>query len=88
MYADVDSQDDSSCASNKSWNESKDGGQEDQKNIVYDDTLKHDKIDDLNEVDVLHLRNGLAEKDNGDEYININQQGGQTDHFCGDNNSP
>ena len=34
MYNDVNSQDDSSCASNKMWNMSKDGGQEDQKNIV------------------------------------------------------
>ena len=34
MYGDVDSQDDSSCASNKSWDMSKDGRQEDQKNAV------------------------------------------------------
>ena len=35
MYDNVDSQDDSSCASDKSWDMKKDGGQEDDKNIVY-----------------------------------------------------
>ena len=34
MYGNVDSQDNSSCASDKSWDMKKDGGQEDQKNIV------------------------------------------------------
>ena len=34
LYDDVDSQDDSSCASDKSWNSKKDGGQDDDKNIV------------------------------------------------------
>ena len=52
MYGDVDSQDDSSCASNKSWDMSKDGGQVDQKNIVYDDAVDDDEICVLNEEDV------------------------------------
>ena len=56
LYSDVESQDDNSCASNKSWNMSKDGGQIDQKTIVYNDAVADDKIDDLNEELVLHLR--------------------------------
>ena len=39
MYGGVDSQDDSRYASHKSWDMLKDGGQIDQKNIVYDDTV-------------------------------------------------
>ena len=37
MYKDIDSQDDSSCASEKSWNMRKGRGQKDQKTIVYDE---------------------------------------------------
>ena len=40
---DVNSQDNSSCASNKSWNMEKDSGQEDQKNVVYNDAVDDDK---------------------------------------------
>ena len=36
MYGDVDSQDNSSYASDTSWDKKKDGGQTDQKTIVYD----------------------------------------------------
>ena len=67
MYGDVDSQDDSSCASDKSWDMSKEGGQEDQKNIVYNDAVDDDEIDDLNKEDVRHLRDGLADNNNDDE---------------------
>ena len=70
MYGDVDSQDDSSCASNKSWDKSKDGGQIDQKNIMYDDAVDDDKIDDLNKEDVLHLRDDLADNNNDDDNDN------------------
>ena len=35
LYDNVDSQDDSSCASDKSRDSNKDGGQDDDKNIVY-----------------------------------------------------
>ena len=48
MYGDIDSQDDSICTSNKSWDRLKDGGQIGQKNIVYDDAVDDDKLDDLN----------------------------------------
>ena len=61
MYSDVDSQDNSSCASNTSWNIRKDKSQEDQKTIVYDDAVDDNKVDDLNK-DLLHLHNGLGEK--------------------------
>ena len=72
MYGDVDSQDNSSCASDKSWNMWKDGGQEDQKIIMYDDDVDDNEVDDLNE-DLLHLRNGLRDNinngNNKHEYI-------------------
>ena len=54
MYGDVNPDNNSSCASNKSWDMAKDGGQEDQKNIVYDDAVDCDKINYLND-DGLHL---------------------------------
>ena len=63
MYGDVDSLDDSSCASDKSWDMKKEGDQEDDTNIVYDDDMKQDEINDLNK-DLLHLRNGLRDNIN------------------------
>ena len=63
LYNNVNSQDDSSCSSDKSWDMKKDGDQEDDKNIVYDDDLEQDKINDLNK-DLLHLRNGLGDNTN------------------------
>ena len=63
MYDNVDSQDNSSCASDKSWDMKKDGGQEDDKNIVYNDNMEQDEINDLNE-DLLHLHNGLGDNIN------------------------
>ena len=93
MYGDVDSQDGSSCSSNKSWDMSKDGGQIDQKNIAYNDAVDDDKIDDLNKEDVLHFCDGLADNNNDNDddnnYIKhgrvINQQ---ENHFGGTNNNP
>ena len=67
MYGGVDSQDDSSCVSDKSWDMAKDGGQEDQKTIVYNNAINDDKIEDLNKEDVFHLRNGLVDNDNDDD---------------------
>ena len=67
MYGDVDSQDDSSCAFNKSWEIPKDGGQEDQKTIVYNNAVNNDKIDDLNK-DLIQLRNGFG--DNVNHFYN------------------
>ena len=63
LYGDVDSQDDSSCASDKNWDTKKEGDQEDDKNIVYDDDIEQDEINDLNK-DLLHLRNGLEDNIN------------------------
>ena len=75
MYNDVDSQDNSSCASDKSWDMKKDGGQEDDKNIVYNDNMEQDEINDLNE-DLLHLRNGLGDNindaNNGNNHNSTN----------------
>ena len=68
MYSNVDSQDDSSCASDKSWDMKKDGGQDDDTNIVYYDDIEQDEINDLNE-DILHLCNGL-----GDNINNANNK--------------
>ena len=63
LYGNVDSQDDSSCASDKTWDTKKDGGQNDDKNIVYDDDMEQDEINDLNK-DLLLLRNGLGDNIN------------------------
>ena len=41
----------------------KDGGQADDKNIVYDDDMEQDETNDLNE-DLLHLHNGLGDSIN------------------------
>ena len=38
----------------------KDGDQEDNKNIPYDDDVEYDEVDDLNE-DKLHLRSELGD---------------------------
>ena len=73
----------------------KDGGQEDQKNTVYDDAVDGNKINDLNE-DLLHLRNGLGDNvndgNNKHNYIKqsgiINEQDEQENHFGNANNNP
>ena len=62
---------------------SKDGGQVDQKNSVYNDAVNDEKIEDVNK-DGLHLYNGLGDNisnsSNKYNYIkqrgNINQQDG------------
>ena len=95
LYDDFDLQDDSSCASNKSWNSKKDGGQDDNKNIAYDDDMEHDEINDLNE-DLLHLRNGLGDNinntNNKRQYIEeggiLNKDEEQGNHFGNANNIP
>ena len=88
LYNDVDPQDDSSCASDKSWGMKKDGGQEDDKNIVYNDDMEKDEINDLDE-DLLYLRNGLGDNitdaNNELQYIEedgiINEVEGQGNHL-------
>ena len=76
LYDDINSQDDSSCASDKSWNSKKDGGQDDNKNIVYDDDMEQDKTNDLNK-DLLHLHNGLGDniKDTNNKCQYIEEEG-------------
>ena len=93
IYGDVE--DNSSCASNKSWDMKKDNGQEDQKNIVYDDAVDNEEINNLNG-DGLHLRNDLGDNvnDGNNEYSYIKQGGvvngqdEQGNHFSGANNNP
>ena len=63
LYNDLDSQDHSSCASYKSLDSKKDGGQDDDKNIVYADDMEQDEINDLNE-DLFHLHNKLGDNIN------------------------
>ena len=95
MYGDVDSQDDSSCASDTSWDKKKDGGQTDQKTIVYDDGMDQDEINDLNK-DLLHLCSGLGDNvndaNNERAYITqgglVNEHKGQGNHFGNTNNNP
>ena len=95
MYGDVNSQDNGSCASDKSRDKAKDRIQIDQKNIVYDDAVDGHEIDNLNK-DLLHLHNGLEDNVNNDNnkynYIKqggiINEQDGQGNHFSDANNNP
>ena len=71
----------------------KDGGQEDGKNIIYDDNMEQDETNDLNE-DFLHLRNGLGDNinnaNNEHQYIEeggiLNEDEGQRNHFGNTNN--
>ena len=42
LYEDVKSQDDSSCASDESWDMPKNGDEIDHKNIIYDDAVDDD----------------------------------------------
>ena len=94
-YGDVNSQDDSSCASDTSWDKKKDGGQTDQKIIVYDDDVDQDEINNLNE-DLLQLCNGLGDNNNNANnkraYIKqgglVNEHKGQENHFGNANNNP
>ena len=72
MYGDINSQDDSSCSFNKCWDMLKDGSQEDQKNIIYNDAIDDNEIDNLNKKDLLHLRHGLADNNNNNDDNNNN----------------
>ena len=63
LYPDVDSQNDSNNVSDTSWDKKKYGGEDDDKNILYDDDVEYNEIDVLNE-DLLHLRNGLGDNIN------------------------
>ena len=95
LYRNVDSQDNNDNASDTSWDKKKDDGQNDNKNIVYDDDVEHDKIDDLNE-DLLHLRNRLGDNindaNNGHQYIEeegiLNEDEGQGNDVGNTNNIP
>ena len=95
MYGGVDSQYNSSCAYDESWNMPKDGGQEDQKTIVYNDAVDDDEIDNLNK-DLIQLRNGFGdhvdEFNNKQEYIKqggvVNEQDEEGNHFGDGNNNP
>ena len=72
LYKDVDSQNDSSCASNKIWDILKDGSQTDQTTIVYNDTVDNDKIDDLNKKDAFYLHDSLANNNDNNNNNNNN----------------
>ena len=95
MYGEVDSQDNSSCASNKSYEMPKDRDQEDPKTIVYDDTSDDDEVDDLNK-DLIQQRNGFGNNvnkfNNKQEYIKqggvVNAQDKQEDHYHNSDNNP
>ena len=75
MYGNSDSQDNSSCASNKSWDMKKDGCQEDQKIIVHNGDMDQDKINGLN-IDLLHLHNRFGDNINdGNNELAYTEQG-------------
>ena len=63
LYKDIESQDDRSCVSvsYESWDIPNNGGEIDQKNIVYNDAVNDDEIDDLDN-DPFHLNDGLQIK--------------------------
>ena len=73
----------------------KDGGQEDQKTIVYNDAFDDNKITDLNDY-LVHLYNGQGDNvNNGNNKYNYIEQGGiineqdeQGNHFGNANNNP
>ena len=95
MYGGINSQDNSSCASDKSCDMKKDDGQEDQKIIVYNVDMEQDEISDLKK-DLLHLRNGLGDNindaNNKLQYIEVretlNEDAGQGNSFGNANNNP
>ena len=95
IYGNVDSQDKSSCASDKIWDMKKEGDKEDDKNIVYDDDMEQDEINDLNK-DLLHLHNGLGDNindaNNKHQYIEkggiLNEDEEQRNHFGNAKNIP
>ena len=78
-----------------SWDKKKQGGQDDDKNVVYNDDVEYDEIDDLNE-DLLHLHNWLGDSINNAnnklQYIEkveiLNEDKGQRKYFNNVNNVP
>ena len=100
MDGDIESQDDNSCVFDESLDLPKDGGEIDQKNIVYDDAVDDDENDDLNDKDAFHLNDGLANNNNNNNNNNnsnsdsdniklvevINQSEEQRNHFGATNN--
>ena len=95
LYPNVGSQDNSNNASDTSWDKKKHGGEDDDKNILYNDDVEYNEIDDLNE-DLLHLHNGLRDNSNDAnnefQYIQegriLNEDEGQRNHFNNVNNNP
>ena len=92
LYGDIESQDDSSCTSDESWNMSK-NGEIDLKNIVYNNAVDNDEINDLDNKDALNLNDSLVNNNNNNiKHIGvINQQNKQQDkrqnHFDVPNNN-
>ena len=71
----------------RNWYIKKDGGQDDKKNVAYDDDMEQNEIYDLDE-DLLHLRNRLGDNMNDAnkelQYIEeggiLNEDRGQGNH--------
>ena len=72
LYGNIESQDDSSCVSDESWDMPKNGGKIDHKNVVYNDAVNHDEINDLDNKTALHLNDGLANNNNNNNNNNDN----------------
>ena len=70
LYGDVESQDDSSCASDESWDMPK-NDEIDLKNIVFDNAVNDDEIDDLDNKYALHPNDGLENNNNNNNINNI-----------------
>ena len=71
LYGDIDSQDDSSCASNESWDMPK-NGEIDLKKIKFDNAVNDDEVDNLDNEDTLRLNDGLANNNNNNNNNNDN----------------
>ena len=59
----------------------KDGGEIDQKNIVYNDAVDDNEIDDLNKEDTLHFKDGLANNNNNNNDDTNSRYGLVVDRF-------
>ena len=81
-------QDDSRCASDEDWNMVK-KGEIDLKKIEFDNAVDDDEIDYLDDEDVIHLNDGLADDNsNNIEHIwVINQHDEQQNYFDVHNNN-
>ena len=88
LYADNDSQDDNSCASDADW-KMEENTEKDLKKLEFDIDVSDNEIEDLNNEDALHLNDGLADNNNNNikNIGDISQHDKQQNHFGVPNNN-